>query len=542
MGRPSQLIRIPLAEGVRTFADPFTIGAQPRLLQNLTHRLDSTLDGYPWRFPTVADPTQAHTYTITDVGTPAAGSNTLQFLSAISVGQLDGDGLPRVYVGGIVKNSADTVDQRRWTMWDLLADEIMDADGILMDGTLALQQGRIIYWPSQSAFYGAQLRASGTKPLKITRSGGSGVGAGWTTAPGGIVYGMIQHLDRIFLSQARDTTIFTDPFDDTTIRSTSSITTPGLDEITAYARPSVGDIDASIAAHLLIFGYTQVWSFDGDPQFGNAALRQLSNSYGCPAQTLVTETPHGAIFLGSDGRFHLIPPGATQLDPAPWPEIADAIRDQIDAATYSELILTNYPGTLVWHLDRLYWFPGTKTGHYELDFTRPTNPIWTGPHTSRSDAIMGAIVQPPHVALSGQGGLYVCGQNSLGASTMSATATTRAQKVRTGFLWTPGHDAIVRRVLVTTYRKTSAAALTVTLYKDDGTSVACKVVDGRGTADAPATTTVSQAATKVVTTAFAPLGGALRSSAAYLEVTAANDTELDLVRLEVEIEPSGRQQ
>lgn len=522
-GQATRIVEIPLDQGIRTFDTGFTIGPQPRLMQNI-HRAIESVFGLGGRYLQLVEQVgSAAQATMTAKGDAA---HTNLYLCGTVADQTDGD----IYVIGVFDTGLGANHLGIWKT----NNTAMHGAGTqpINDATLATTKRRpapAAWWPSQDRiYYGHPLSAGQVQQLALA----TGVVSNWSTPGAGTVAvtAMVQHLDRIFFSKtaASDTVLFTDPFDPATIRATSFITCPGLGVVQCLITNVPGGITASATAHLIIAGRGSIWVFDGDPQFGNAALRQLTDQVGIAAQSLAASTPYGVFFLGTDGQMYLIPPGA----PGPPVPVGDPIRDLF--VKYEEIPMTTHPSTLLWDAPYLRLWLGTKS-MLELDLSNPDRPQWTGTHTAPNAAnlMTGARAQETTFTAAKT---QLAAFDGLGVYQVGLSATDRTEKIRSGYLYDPnGHEVELRRLILETTRRFDATPgnLTVRAIRNDGTSVALPLVNPK--------TTATPARDLVAKSTWAPIGGPVRAAFIIIEVEAVAGLPLLLHRLYAEIRSVPRQ-
>lgn len=514
-GQPTRIIDVPLTVGMRTFETGYAIGPQPRALQNML-RVARSAGGRSFGWANVIGSTAVAD--LTDLGDPA---HTNKYLLGL------GSAFERPYAAGVFDTG---LGASHLGLWDVLGNDAKHGAAtvpITDDDQTARFPAAIAYWPTQATVYYSHIATAG-KPRQFT------LGVESEYAPLPVFRGaaaMIVHLDRLWLAvpnlagfTATTTTIYyTDPLDPATIRANNFLLIP--DQVRCMARASVGDLDASAQAHLIIGCRDSIYVLDGDPRAGNAVLRLLSNQLGIQAQTLIQETPYGAICLATDGELYLIPPGASAMQP-----IGTPVRNLF--GQYANIPRANGPANLLWNSPYLYVW-GSDAGQNALicDMTIPAQMEWTGPHANYSVLAMGGV----RIGETASSGVRLFLAEQTGDATSSgamhvyevAAQTDGTQHVQTGYLFEPNHDMILRRVSVGVYRKAANVngAIGVTVTLPDGTT--------QSVGWTPATTTLSQ--DDLVSTLVGSFPANPRGNFLVLSASGSVGKLLDLLWLRAEV-------
>ena len=305
-------------------------------------------------------------------------------------------------------------------------------------------------------------------------------------APGGSIPSIIDsivHLDRLWLLQApgkgRSTAYFTDPLDPDTIRANNFVTIPA--DGTCLFRCNVGSVDPGAASHLLIGCSNCIWVVDGDPTTNSAVLRRLTFDVGIADKTCVAETSFGAVFLGTDGQFWLIPPGATQATPIGHRMLTADFQADFDST----------PASLAWLSPYLVYCPSTLALFFAdlSPLTAQGEPKWWGPANPGSlDPSTDPLIQnaPSLVRLfsaTPEAGPTL--SNSIFLATVvltmaqldvitrgtTGTLTGRTGSVKSGFLTVEDHKVELRRVVLETTVPAVDTTVSITAVNTKGVAV-----------------------------------------------------------------------
>lgn len=309
-----------------------------------------------------------------------------------------------------------------------------------------------------------------------------------------IVDGII-HLDRLFLLQSagngRSTAFYSDPIDPTTMRPINIVPIPF--DGTCMFRTAPSAVDVSAASHLVFGGTSSIWVLDGDPTSGNAILRRLTYNIGIADRSCVTETAWGAFILGTDGRFYVIPPGATQLMPLGHLDLATGYEPAAFTARSSFAFVPPY----------VVYSPAGDTSLYLVDLSPVAAqgaPKWWGPFTLGVTDPDDPLLDPPAGTLIRVSSIVPeAGANqvdrvyyaslagdvaTLDVVVRGSTGTTdgRAVTLRSGYLNVEGHKLELRRIVVEYAQPDADTTVTALITKADGsTTTVSRVFKGIAT-------------------------------------------------------------
>lgn len=325
------------------------------------------------------------------------------------------------------------------------------------------------------------------------------------------------HLERLWLGQqllnGRSLVWFTDVLDPTTIRGTNFVAINGT--LTSIFRCSVSSVDVGAVSHLCFGSSTAIDILDGDPTLGTAVLRRLSASVGIADGSCVTETQYGAVLLGTDGQFYLIPPSATALIPLGHRTLAQNFAYDLTATRAS----------LAWASPYVLYCPADRTDVYYLDLRPLANNggvMWWGPaqpgFPDTNDPIF-PLVNPVTNAAVGHSCIRLFGVGAESGPTEATrtylgwislltlsptpsayldaivrgspgTVDSRQATIITGLMTVPDHKIELRRVILEVLRASTASNITLTAIRDDGTTTV--VVGARPTTAAEGNAIISK--------------------------------------------------
>lgn len=287
------------------------------------------------------------------------------------------------------------------------------------------------------------------------------------------------------------------------------------DEVTSMFLVVPSDINVGAQTQLIFGGTGSIAVLDGSPLQGNAILRKLSTQIGILSQNNVTTTPYGAVFVGTDTRIYLIPPGATEIVP-----ISEAIED---------LIFPTSDATLVWDSPDILMALATTDLQFQLSFRNPQKPKWWGPNSTGGGihAVSGgAFVDATGLTKN----TYVIDRTvkrvfKWPASTQPISPTVR---FTTGYFFEPGMRVRLRRVNVLLGPVLSVGGFVI--------SASCTQADGTVVSFA---VTVPQALTK---DAMIPLHFQdCTQTDAFQLLISGSDQGLEFREIEIEYVVIGRQ-
>jgi hypothetical protein len=554
MPRNTQLVTIDLRSGITTNESLLAIGERLWKSQNSVWgyrypRLIGTAQG-PWMlrqplgFPARAATAYTGIKSFRDIGFSANGSLSAQGIYLIGANTSDqysvwpetgGTAVP--FAGGVTRFTVPTSSSlgcsAKWEHPGYDPDSgAPTGDGILVFSHLF---GSHIYY----------LLDGGTSIRSLTTD--------VSLCPAGAA-ALAVHLDRLWMLES-GSVFYTDPFDITSIRSSSEIQILGSGRCLISGQ--FGDVDTSGVPHLVIASANSVQVLDGDPQLGGgvqASLRTLSTTVGVDSAHAACLTPWGVFLLGTDGNLWRIPPGCQTMEP-----VGDPIRDRLQLNNLTGAVDQDATATssIIWFDPYLYIYPGGETAHFYIAEVTSSGLTFWGPHTGVNDDNGGrvAVIRSPLSSLTTHSltGAHVPSVHSVtitptaGAAKSLAfdtrstatgtypngTQVNRGALMQTGALNVPGHTVKIQRVILEILRVP---------VKSVGVAVdwAVDVMDDAGaffTLDrVPNTLPVAGTYEQEVTTTMHFSGAqlpAMRSASLYVLCT--NDGSLSIQRMFVEL-------
>lgn len=297
-----------------------------------------------------------------------------------------------------------------------------------------------------------------------------------------VIDGLI-HLDRFWVLQSpgngRSTAYYSDPIDKNTFRVESFVPIPA--DGTCMFRCNVGAIDPGAASHLLFGTTTSIWVLDGDPTTGSGVLRRLTFDVGIADRSCVAETSFGAVFLGTDGQFWLIPPGATQTVPLGHRMLTKHFNADFTAARSSLAWLSPY--IVYSDNSKDVWFADLSPiiSQKEPKWWGPVSPTPFSVDTGAIDSFVPDAVRlfgtTPEAGPSYSNSVFYgwtqqqLSQLDVITRGSTGTLTGRSAQVKTGFLSVEDHKVELMRVVVEMTAPEDDYPLSVSAITTKGTVV-----------------------------------------------------------------------
>lgn len=466
MRRKTQVIEIPLREGIYTNEAPSALGPRLRVSQNLAWQPAGHTDAFRRVFSKLSG---FNATPFATMATPTGGTGKVSNLLRIT--DNPGGAATRFVIG--MQESQDLV------VHNLVGTSIYGG-GAEFFSSVPATSAAAAYFASPTGSFLATHYFGHLGLTKLFKIVGTTVSQFTPTNPPSATYGdyagqngaMIVHGDRLWFSHT-NRLFFSDPFDANTVRPESVYNFIPGQTVLALSRVTTSPVDAGAALHLAVGTFDQIHVIDGDPQFLESSVaRQISQGVGILDQNLIMPTSFGALLIGTDGRFYMIPAGAQELVPIlqthnDLPKRFNETQvSLVDTTTASFAYLSPYAFVCM----------GTLNDTWVLDFSlgNPSQPRVWGPVTFNGfDSrvrLQADTLNRRVFAIETQAGAGVSAK-IYKLDLTDTQGTARTALFSTGFFHVPNHRSRVMRVGLLVGSQTPAVDYTVILTLPDGSVV-----------------------------------------------------------------------